>query len=238
MRVVAIAQARLGSTRLPGKVLARVGARTVLERVVDARRDAATLDDIAVAIPVGDSELVAEGSRLGVRVVEGEELDVLSRYVHAARVLNADAIVRITADCPLLDPSVIDELVNRFRSRPSDYLSVEGYPRGVGEVEVIARAALERATEDATKDDDREHVTKFVARHVDRFSVVMLRAPDSFFRPSYRLCVDEADDLEAVRAVHRRLGEPDGPVRVSDVVALLDASPELVEINRSVHQRS
>lgn len=238
MRVVAVVQARLGSERLPRKVLAPVGGRTALERLLDALRTVGELDGVALAVPRGDHELVALGRRAGVPVFEGDERDVLSRYVGSARALAADAVVRVTGDCPLLDPALVADVVRRYRAAPSDYLHVQGYPRGLGDAEIISTAALERAAREATEEHDREHVMTYITGHPGSFSVVIADAPPELRRPDLRVCVDEPADLAVVRAIVDRIGADGRPLPTADVIAFLDREPTVARLNSGVRQRS
>lgn len=238
MRVVAVVQARLGSERLPRKVLAPVGGRTALERLLDTLSTVAELDGVALAVPRGEAELVALGRRAGVRVFEGDERDVLSRYVGAARAFAADAVVRVTGDCPLLDPALVGDVVRRYRAAPSDYLHVQGYPRGLGDAEVISAPALERAAREATEARDREHVMTYVTAHPGSFSVVIEDAPPELRRPDLRVCVDEPADLAVVRAVVDAIGRDGRPLPTAEIIRFLDRRPEIARLNADVRQRS
>lgn len=238
-RVVAVVQARLGSQRLPRKVLADLGGRTVLDRLLDALDGAAGLDEVVLAVPEGDRELVALARARGIAAVEGPGDDVLGRYALACRVAGADAIVRVTADCPLLDPELVGRAVAAWRARPCDHLEPEGYPRGTGDVEVVRAEALRAAAAEATAPWDREHVTPYLLARPERFACRTLPAPAGLRRPELRVCVDEPADLRAVRALWRALGAGarSRPPGVAEVVAALDASPAIRRANAGVRQR-
>ena len=176
MSTVAIIQARMTSTRLPGKVLADLAGRPVLEHVVRRVSSAERIDDVVVATTVNasDDPLVELADRLGVRWHRGDEHDVLSRYVDAAREAAAEMVVRITADCPLADPAVIDSVCAALDQRRTacDYASnavVRSFPRGL-DVEVLFRDVLDRVNRLATEPAEREHVTMTVySTHADVF---------------------------------------------------------------------
>src|SRR5215469_8186363 len=165
MRVAAIIQARIGSTRLPGKVLRDLGGRTVLERVVSRTRKCTLVNEVIVATSVnpGDDVIVEACVRLRVRVFRGSEHDVLDRYFRAAEAAQAQVVVRITSDCPLIDPEVSDQAIRAFLDARADYASnvlERTYPRGL-DTEVVALQALECAFREAKEPFQREHVTPF-----------------------------------------------------------------------------
>jgi len=237
-RVVGVVQARMGSQRLPGKVLAPIGDRSVVAWLLTSLQGVTALDDLILAVPEGDDQLVAEARRLGVSTICGDENDVLSRFGLAAEVTRADAVVRATADCPFLDPAVVAQAVDRYRQDPCDYLTAEGWPIGLGDVELIERSALDAAVTDATLPRHREHVGPFFLDQADRFVVQRLNAPEAVRRPELRVCIDQAEDLAAVRALYERLGRPPSVPPAATVVAALDANPDIVALNHAVQQRS
>jgi spore coat polysaccharide biosynthesis protein SpsF (cytidylyltransferase family) len=235
-RTVAIIQARVGSRRLPGKVLAPIGGRSMLERVVERVLSATRLDGAVVATSEDprDDAVEAICRRRGFACFRGSESDVLSRYVGAATLHEADPIVRITADCPLIDPEVIDRVVDAFRGTglPCDYASninPPTFPHGL-DTEILSAETLRRADREARWQSEREHVTLYVRNHPERFrSVNVTHAPDLSGR---RWVVDEATDLEFVRAVYERMG--DRPFGMADVLALLQREPELASLNAGI----
>lgn len=231
---VVVVQARLGSHRLPGKVLEPVGSRTVLEHVVRRCREA-DVGEVVVARPEGDERLAGECVRIGVRQVAGSEQDVLLRYLTAAVETRAERVVRITADCPMIDPGVIATAVRRMEGHR--YLTCEGYPRGIGDVEVVDVQALEEAAARATDPYEREHVTPYVRDNPDRFPSLTVVAPADLRRPDLRVCVDEPADLAVVRRLHALVGE-DESIDARRVIELLDQHPDIRMLNAHVVQRS
>jgi spore coat polysaccharide biosynthesis protein SpsF len=196
----------MSSTRLPGKVLADLDGRPVLEWVVSRLRDSRELADVVVATS-GDASDDPVAEAAPARVVRGPLDDVLGRYAVAARELGSGALVRITADCPLIDPAVVDEVVAAWRTGDEDYVAnviePRTYPVGM-DTEVVSADALLAADAEATEPYDREHVTPFVRSRPDRFPqrAVSLDPP----RPDVRLTLDTADDLEHLRAVVAQAG--------------------------------
>lgn len=239
MKIVAIIQARLGSTRLPGKVLKDIGGRTMLARVVRRVRRAATLDDVIVATTTepADSAVVEECARLGVHCFRGSELDVLDRYCQAAKQLNADAVVRITSDCPLIDPGVIDSVVAVFRNETPDYASnviERTYPRGL-DTEVVSMDALARAWQEARHHYERVHVTPYFYRNPELFRMRSVVADRN--HSGFRWTVDTAEDLAFICSIYEALG-PDDLFDWKSVLCLLSKEPELAAANSGIRQKS
>ncbi len=243
--VVAVVQARMGSSRLPGKVLREASGRTLLAHLVQRLRRARTIDRIVIATTTSpaDDELERAAQALGVGVSRGSESDVLSRYAAAIAPLAADTVVRVTADCPLLDDAEVDRVVGEYLTRrssaePADYVTnqagnVRRIPRGL-DVEVMSRAALERAHREATAPGDREHVTPYLYREPGRFRSVVTHYPFGDFS-DLRLTVDTPEDLALVSAVFEALG-PDALFPA--VAAHLREHPELKALNSHVEQKT
>ena len=238
-RTVIIAQARMSSTRLPGKTLMDLGGAPVLDRVVARARRAALADDVWVAITDDPSDDVLETHLIGAGVpyVRGSLDDVLARYVLAADAADAETVVRITCDCPLIDPVCIDEVIAAFREPEAvDYCSntlVRTYPIGM-DAEVFSREILERAHVEATMQHEREHVTPYLYQHPERFRLRNVEAPEWALWPELRLTVDEPADLEMLREVVRLVGPDAG---LAAILAALQGEPELVAINQRISHR-
>jgi len=237
MRVNAVIQARAGSTRLPGKVLQDLGGRPVLEWVVRAARAATQIDAVIVATStVAGDDIVADlADSLGALVVRGSEEDVLSRFIAALDAHPADAVVRLTADCPLLDPTLIDAVVGAWAATPvHDYVStvlVRCLPRGL-DVELVSAPAL-RAVDRTAVGHDRVHVTSGV--YADPMAYRLLGLCVTPAADDLRVTLDTREDLVLLRALVAEL--PDAPPPWRDVVAVLRARPDLVAINSGVQQK-
>ncbi len=236
---IAIIQARTGSSRLPGKVLMDLGGKTVLARVVGRLRRAALLDDIVVATSdhAADDAIVSECLRLAVSCFRGSEEDVLDRYRQAAQFCKADVVVRITADCPLIDPELVDQASRTFHDQQADYASntvVPTYPRGL-DTEVFSRAALERAWAEAVKAHEREHVTPYFYQHPELFRIASTASPVDYSR--YRWTLDTNEDLELIRKIYSRFDNQDD-FGWQQAIALLENEPELAELNAHVLQKT
>lgn len=225
----------MASTRLPGKVLSPVVGRPMLCRVVERARRARRLDEVVVATSdqPPDDAVARLCQSWGVPCVRGSERDVLDRYVQAAAERDADVVVRITADCPLLDPEVVDEVVSAF-DEGVDYVSnidPPTFPDGL-DVEVASVAALRRAHREATLPSEREHVTLHIRNHPERYRTRNVAA--AVDRSHLRWTVDEPQDLRFARAVYARLGDRNFVTR--DVLRLLDEHPELASVNAHIER--
>jgi spore coat polysaccharide biosynthesis protein SpsF len=239
MSVVAIIQARMGSTRLPGKVLMDLGGETVLARVVGRLQRARLVNKIVVATTdsAADDAIVQECHRLQVSSFRGSEIDVLDRYYQAARVCAASTVVRITSDCPVIDPQLVDETIRAFQQRHGDYASnafPRTYPRGL-DTEIFTMAALERAWRDAHEPYEREHVTPFFYEHPELFRLISLRGRIDYSR--YRWTLDTAEDLELLRTIYARFSSL-GDFSWGEAVQLMEREPELAALNSHVIQKT
>lgn len=237
MRVNAVIQARLSSTRLPGKVLRDLGGRSVLAWVARAALAASGVDEVIVATSThaDDDAVAAAASAAGAHVVRGPLDDVLARFSLAAQRFPCDAVVRLTADCPLADPALIGSVVALWRADPSvHYVSdtlVRTLPRGYDcelvRVDVLAEQAIEATGA------DRAHVTSGVYRQPERYRCAgVMVAPNA---SDLRVTLDTGEDAELLDAVVASLGDDVHSWR--DVVALLRARPELAAINAGVEQK-
>ncbi|CAN5427161.1 glycosyltransferase family protein [soil metagenome] len=240
MRIVAIVQARLGSSRLPGKVLQDLAGATLLARVVERLRAARSIDEIVIATTTQptDDPIVQEATRLGAKIWRGSETHVLERYIGAARRFSAGAVVRVTSDCPLLDPETVDKVVAGLRSAPVDYASnvhVRTYPRGL-DTEVFYLETLEKIYRQATSPAAREHVTAYVMEKPGEFA--LSHVTNDHDDSDLRWTVDTEEDLALVRALyaHFRLGTTLRPYR--EVVEYVRARPELVKLNGHIAQKN
>jgi len=235
---VVIIQARMGSTRLPGKVMREIEGRPMIDWVVDRARHIPGVDETVVATSILDREkpLVQHLSDRGVPVVRGPEQDVLARYVQAAEAHEATAVVRITSDCPLLMPSVSGRVVQAFADTECDYASntlKRTYPRGL-DTEVISAEVLRQVDQETTDTADREHVTRYVWKRPDRFNLRSITGESD--HSDLRWTVDEEADLELVRRVYAAL-TPEFDFEYRDVLNLLEKHPEWTTINRQVEQK-
>lgn len=238
MKVVAIIQARMGSTRLPGKVLRRLGDRSVLAHGIARVQACPLVDSVVVATTTmaADAAIAEEAARLGVSCHRGSEADVLERYHGAARMAQADVIVRVTSDCPLFDPAVLTQMLEAFRTaEPApDYLSNtldRSFPRGL-DAEIFTMAALDAAHLAATLPHEREHVTPYLYGHPESFTLRSFRREGASLA-HLRWTLDTEEDWQFMAAVFEALPAPD----TAEVLALLEERPELIALNAHVEQK-
>lgn len=227
----------MGSTRLPGKVAMDICGQPMLARVVQRARAFAGVQEVVVATSTlpADQAVADIASDLGVSCVRGSEDDVLARYQLAAAKHGADAVVRITADCPLLDSVVSSRVIETFVTENPDYASnmvQRTYPRGL-DTEIVSREALEIAHAEASEKFDREHVTLFVRRQPERFR--QLHVHNDVDLSQHRWTVDAPEDLELVRRIYGVLG--DKAFGLEDVLEILDVHPDWSDLNRHVEQK-
>lgn len=240
-KVVAIIEARYSSTRLPGKVLMPILDQPMLVRIFQRLKLARTLDDIVVATTDSKSDdAVAEAMHyMGAHIFRGSEDDVLDRVVRAAESADADIIVEITGDCPLIDPGLVDKVVADFLVGGADFVSnilPHTTPRGT-DVRVFRAADLAEINRTSTDPADHEHVSLHFWEHLDKYVCrnVEMDLPDVV--AEIRLTVDTAEDLELVRAIYGGLYNKNPAFSLVDVLDFLNANPHLLELNRHVEQR-
>ncbi|MEZ6086944.1 MAG: glycosyltransferase family protein [Pirellulaceae bacterium] len=242
-KTVVIIQARVGSTRLPRKVLLSLGGQTVLSRVIDRVRRCRLVDQIVVATTdqAEDDVIVEEVTRCGTVVTRGSQDDVLSRYCLAATETQAHRIIRITSDCPLVDPDLIDLLITRFdersrEGRPVDYLSnthPRTFPHGL-DAEMFTIDALRIANQEATERFEREHVTPFFYLNPTRFRLDNIA--QAIDQSKLRWTLDEPADFRFFERVFASFA-PNTFVDTAQVLDLLARNPEISNINSHVEQK-
>ena len=237
MKTVAIIQARMGSTRLPGKVLMDIVGEPMLARVVERTRRARTLDEVLVATTVqpGDDPIEQLCQSRDWECFRGSERDVLDRYYQAARAYQAGAVVRITGDCPLIDPGIVDRVVREFHDRQplleyaTNFVPVRTYPRGL-DTQVIRLDVLERLWRDDEHPAWREHVTYYIDLKPELFNVHNVVNDVDYSH--LRWTVDTAEDLCFVRQVYGHFAHD--RFEWDEVLRVLSENPEWIDINRGV----
>jgi len=241
MRVVGIIQARMGSTRLPGKILHEIAGTPMLARVVERLARSSTLESVLIATTTrsADDPVASLCRNSGFAFYRGNEMDVLDRYYQAAREAKADAVVRITADCPLIDPGVVDLVVGTFLENPTEldyacnFLPKRSFPRGL-DTEVLHFSTLETTWREAVDPHFREHVTLFIYRHPERFRIRGLCHSEDLSK--LRWTVDTPDDMAFVRTIYEHFG--DDRFDWNDVLAVLNERPEWAQINAHIDQKA
>lgn len=232
----------MASSRLPGKMLADLGGVSTLALIVRRVRQADALDDMVVATTDSptDDALAAAAEAEGVAVYRGSEDDVLGRVVEAQQMMAGDIVVELCGDCPLIDPTIIDRAVARYREGDCDLVTtteLQSYPQGM-DVQVFARDALEHVA--ATIDDPavREHVSLYFYEHPERYRIVNLDAPTGLAQPNQRLQLDYDEDLQVLRAVHGALAPVHGDTyRLADILSYLETNASVRELNRDCVER-
>lgn len=241
-KVGIIVQARMGSTRLPGKVLKNLNGQPMLWHIIQRLKKVQNADEIVVA--TSDKEIdkpIAElAEESGVKYFAGSEDDVLDRFIKAAKMFEIDVIVRITADCPLADPDIIDQLIEKHFTEQNDYTSnviERTFPRGL-DAEAVNLAALEKVAAATSEARFHEHVTLFIYQHPELFRIGNLKAREPYNRPELRLTVDTEEDFKLVEYIYRDLCMINQYISMPDVFQYLDNNPHLLKLNANIEQKT
>ena len=244
MKTITIIQARMGSTRLPGKVMKRLCDQTVLAHVVTRVKACSRIDEIIVATTTSthDNCLVEEAEKLGVKWFRGSQDNVLERYYLAAKEHQADTVIRVTSDCPLLDAEILDQLLSYFQEENSNGLNIDylsnslkrSFPRGL-DVEIFTYSALELAYNSATKDYEKEHVTPYIQENPDIFSLHNLNNDDDL--SYHRWTLDTPEDYELIKIIYDNLYDKDPLFGMDSILKFLGENPDLININAHIKQK-
>ncbi|MFH0739971.1 MAG: glycosyltransferase family protein [bacterium] len=232
-----IIQARMGSKRLLGKMTKKILGKTVLEHVIFRLKKIKTPAEIILATTINKKDGILEeiAKQNKIKVFRGSEDDVLDRYYQAAKKFGLDPIVRITADCPVLDWQVCDEVIDFYLQNKFDYVSnvrPPTFPDGL-DVEVFSFGALEKTWENAKLNSEREHVTPYIASHPEIFKVGNL-VRNGKDLSSLRLTLDEKEDLVLLRKIYNALYKKKKYFVLSDILKFLEQKPELLKINKKI----
>ncbi len=238
--VIAIVQARMGSTRLPGKVLLDLAGKPMLVRDIERIQRATKIDDIVIATTKKpeDDKIITMCLEYGWKFFRGSENDLLDRYYQAAREYHAKIIVRITSDCPLIEPAIVDRIIEKFVTLETevDYVSnifpIRTYPRGL-DTEVMSISALEKCWNEDMNPQFREHVTEYILDNPNHFRIFEINHEKDL--SSMRWTVDTQEDLDFVRCVYHHFG--DRCFSWTDVLTLLNNNPKLQDINKHIKQK-
>lgn len=241
MNVVCIVQARVGSTRLPAKVLKKICGKTVLEHDINRLSDVKNINKIVIATTTleNDDLIVEEASRIGVACFRGSEEDVLSRYYHAAKEHNADVVVRVTSDCPLIDSKVTQDIIEFFLLNLDKYDYVSNtidrtYPRGL-DTEVFSFKSLEKAFSEAVQLRDREHVTPYIWSNKQLFRNYQYKNNNDY--SNLRWTLDTEEDLTLIKDIYNYLYKTNEKFLMDDILDLYNKHPELNFINNDIEQK-
>lgn len=236
MNIAVITQARVGSTRLPGKIMKEILGKTILIHDLDRIKEMKTINKIVVATTdlEKDDIIVKTVTRYdnNIGIYRGSERDVLDRYYKASIEFNADVIVRITSDCPLIDPRISDLVVETFLKNESDYCCnnmPRTYPHGL-DTETFSFETLERAWKEAHTPYEREHVTPYIVDNQDKFKMINVRNNVDLSR--LRWTLDYPEDFEFIAEIYKRLYPKKKIFYVDDILGVLNREPWLIEINK------
>jgi len=241
MKVAAIIQARMGSTRLPGKILKKVLGKTLLEYQIERVKRSQQINQIIIATTTKDSDdpIVQLCDQLSIPYYRGSEEDVLSRYYEAAKMFKVDVIVRLTSDCPIIDPAVIDKVIKHYLNNKDqfDYVSntlVRTFPRGM-DTEVLPIEILENALLNSKEPVYREHVTSYIYHHPNLFKLGNVTHVEDLSHN--RWTVDTEEDFQLIKNILNELYPINTFFNMTDVVELMDKNPSWFKINSHVEQK-
>lgn len=238
MKIIATIEARMTSTRLPGKVLLEAGGKPMLEHLVNRLRAVSSLDEIVLATTVNatDDVLIEFAKRVGISFFRGSETDVMSRVINAAESVKGKIIVELTGDNPLIDPQIIEQSIRMFKANLPDYLSnshVGGYPVGM-DTQVFSLETLKHSASMTKSELDHEHVTLHIRNHPEIFKHLYLLASPEIHWPELELTLDEPKDYELIKKIIEYFEPSKSIFSCLDIVRLLRQNPDWAAINQSV----
>ena len=240
-RIVATIEARMTSSRLPGKVLMEVCGKPMLQHMIERLQRVPSLDGIVVATTGNDADvpIVNLAQRMGVGFFQGSEYDVLLRVLHSARAYDIDVIVEMTGDCPLIDPVLVEDCIQGYQVAEVDYVSnvlERTYPRGM-DTQVFATEVLADVADRTDDPEDHEHVSIFIYSHPEIYSLKNMPGPPELTNPGLGLTLDTPEDLELIRRIFEIL-YPDNPnFSLANILAVLKDNPALTEFNAHVRRK-
>lgn len=243
MKVVCLVQARVGSTRLPGKILKEICGKTILHHEIDRLKKCKEIDEIVIATTdkEDDDKIVNEAKKLSVKYFRGSENDVLSRFYYAAKENNADIIVRVTSDCPCIDFEILDKMLiyfkEKYKEKQVDYLSntiKRTYPRGY-DIEIFTFSALEKSYINAKKEYEREHVTPYIYDKTNNFLKLSFENKEDY--SEYRVTLDTIEDFIVIKNIFENLYYKNPYFKLNDVVQYLNNNLHIVDINKHIEQK-
>ena len=242
LKIAAILQTRVGSTRLPEKVLMDIAGKPMVWHVIHRLKFSNNLNDIILAIPdTKENDVLKKFAKdHKIKYFRGAEEDVLSRYYETAKKFNCNIIVRITSDCPLIDPKIVDLIIEKHLNSDADYTSntlKRTFPRGL-DVEVFNFRVLEKTHKEAKEDYQREHVTPYIFNHPEIFKLQNITAEGKLKRQEIRLTVDTKEDLKLIREIYKHFYKIKKIFYTEEIIDLFDRYPQLIEINAKIQQKS
>lgn len=241
MNVICVIQARVGSTRLPGKVLKKICGKTILEHDIERLKRIKNIDKLVIATTTleKDDAIVEEAKRLGITYFRGSEEDVLSRYYYAARENNADVVVRVTSDCPLIDSEISEKIIQYYLDNKDKYDYVSNtidrtYPRGL-DTEVFSFHTLEKAFNEAENQRDKEHVTPYIWDNAELFMLYQYKNNVDY--SNLRWTLDTEEDLKLICIIYEYLYKKNMNFGFNDIIKLYKEHKELQQINQHIEQK-
>lgn len=235
MKPVVIIQVRMGSTRLPGKVLKKLNGITVLESLLNQLNYSKLLNDkiIATTSNLEDDVIVNFCKSKEIKCFRGSQDDVLDRYYNCAKKFSINTILRITSDCPLMDPQVVDNVIDFYLKNSYDYVNnfhKRTYPYG-NDVEIFSLKVLEKVWEKATKPSEREHVTPYIYNNPDEFSIGWIENKENL--SEFHWTIDRKEDLIFVQNIFKKISKR--PILMKDIIDVIKDDPSLLEINKNTN---
>jgi len=244
MKVVASIEARMDSSRLPGKSVKKILEKPMLELMIERVKDCKQIDCIVIATSINEKNDVIEelASKLNVQCFRGSENDVLLRVLGATKMVNADVILELWGDCPLIDPEVLDNLVNFYKNNNLDCAGTalpnfkKTYPLGISAL-IFSRKILENVSKITEDLEDHENVSNYIYEHPDKYKIASLPCPNELNYPDLRLVVDEESDFELVKTIFENIYPKNSHFRTIDIIKFLNKNPNLKNLNKNVAQR-
>jgi spore coat polysaccharide biosynthesis protein SpsF len=234
-KITVMIQARTGSSRLPGKVLSKIENKPMVWHVINRVKKIKSVQQIALITTKEKSdqillEIAKENKIIG---FSGKTSDVLNRHYQCAKEINADPIIRITSDCPLIDPKIVEEMIQFYLKNNYDVVSntiTPSYPDGL-DIEIFSFNALKKAAKEAKKKHDREHVTTYFGSHTKKFKIYDYQNKSDL--SNFRWTVDKIQDIQFVRAVYSKI-KPKKVFSMNEVLQILKKYPKIIEINKGI----
>ncbi len=244
MKVVATIEARMTSTRLPGKSMKSILGKPMLEILIERVKNCKKIDTIVVATTENKTDDIIEelSKKTSVNCFRGSEEDVLDRVLKAAKSAKADVIVELWGDSPLIDPFLIDEIIEYYLENDYDCVGTtlpnfkKTFPLGLS-VLIFPTRILDEVDKLTQKPEDRENVSNYIYEHPEKYKIGAMPCPDDLNFPELRFTVDEASDFELVKTVFENLYPTNKDFRASDVIKFLNSNPQVRNLNRHVVQR-
>lgn len=237
-RIVAIVEARMTSSRLPGKVLLPALGKPMLAHLIYRLKSVESIDDIIIATTVNDADLpiVNFSKEIGVHCFRGSEENVMARVIAAAEVMRANVIVEITGDCPIIDPDIVEQTIQMYKHNDADYVSnghIRSYPDGM-DTQVFSLGIIKKSASMTNNPLDQEHVTLHIRNNPETFSHLHLLAPPSLCWPELGLTLDEEVDYQLLKKIIETIGIDNSLFGCGEVISFLKEYPELANINKGV----